>query len=72
MLLIQKENWENLEKKSTMMTNKFTDINRCLLLLGNKEKIENMKLSNNKFLSSYRINLLRKIDHDVNSILQES
>jgi len=64
--------WERdeLEKISTTLTNNLNEINRCLLLLGTKKSIEEMQLQERKYLSKERLNLLRKIDWEVENILK--
>src|SRR3989344_672179 len=69
-LIVSKINdYRQLEKMSTELTNKIKEINRVILSVGAKGSLNNASVLQNSFLTKERLDLLRKADDVVNSHL---
>lgn len=67
--LIGKLDWEKVEKCSTAITNKLSDVNRVCILLR-PAKIETAKLIEG-YLTRDRLDLLREADYVVHKVLED-
>ncbi len=68
-LFTKNRNWDDLEQASTTITNRFTEVNRVLLVLGGESGGFGLKISD---LSSERVELLQSADYSVMSAMSES
>ncbi len=68
-LFTQNRNWDELEQASTAITNRFTEVNRVLLVLGGEPGAFGLKVSD---LSPDRVCLLQKADQLVTETMSAS